>query len=58
MTGQAPNVVFPSGMMVERYDEQGFADPDSRALVYYGAADTSVGLATATVGELLAACGD
>jgi len=58
MMGQVPNVVFPSGMIVERYDEQGFADPDSRALVYYGAADTSVGLATATVGELLAACGD
>jgi len=57
-TGQVPNVVFPSGMIVERYDEQGFADPDSRALVYYGAADTSVGLATATVGELLAACRD
>lgn len=58
MTGQVPNVVFPSGMIVEGYDEQGFADPDSRALVYYGAADTSVGLATATVGDLLAACGD
>jgi predicted GH43/DUF377 family glycosyl hydrolase len=57
-TGQVPNVVFPSGMIVERCDEQGFADPDSRALVYYGAADTSVGLATATVGELLAACRD
>jgi predicted GH43/DUF377 family glycosyl hydrolase len=27
-------------------------------LVYYGAADTSVGLATATVGDLLAACDD
>jgi len=58
MTGQVPNVVFPSGMIVEGYDEQGFADPDSRALVYYGAADTSVGLATATVGELIAACSD
>ena len=58
MTGQVPNVVFPSGMIVEGYDEQGFADPDSRALVYYGAADTSVGLATATVGELIAACRD
>ena len=56
MTGQVPNVVFPSGMIVEAYDEHGFADPDSRALVYYGAADTSVGLATTTVGELLAAC--
>ncbi len=57
-TGQVPNVVFPSGMIVEGCDEQGFADPDSKVLVYYGAADTSVGLATATVGELLAACRD
>jgi predicted GH43/DUF377 family glycosyl hydrolase len=58
IAGQVANVVFPSGMIVERYDEQGFADPDSRARVYYGAADTSVGLATATVGDLLAACND
>ena len=58
ITGQVPNVVFPSGMIVEGYDEQGFADLDSRALVYYGAADTSVGLATATVGDLVAACSD
>jgi len=58
MTGQVPNVVFPSGMIVEEYDERGFADPGSRALVYYGAADTSVGLATTTVGGLLAACRD
>ena len=57
MAGQVPNVVFPSGMIVEGYDEQGFAHTDSRALIYYGAADTSVGLATATIGELLAACG-
>ena len=57
MTGQVPNVVFPSGMIVEGYDEQGFAHTDGRALIYYGAADTSVGLATATVGELIAACG-
>ena len=58
MIGQVPNVVFPSGMIVEGYDGRGFADPDGRVLVYYGAADTSVGLATSTVGDLLAACGD
>jgi beta-1,4-mannooligosaccharide/beta-1,4-mannosyl-N-acetylglucosamine phosphorylase len=57
MTGQVPNVVFPSGMIVEGCDEQGFARADSRALIYYGAADTSVCLATTTVGELIAACG-
>lgn len=56
-TGQVPNVVFPSGMIVEGHEAGGFADPGSRALIYYGAADTSVCLATSTVGELLGACG-
>jgi len=54
--GQVPNVVFPGGMVVERFDEEGYALPESRVLVYYGAADTCVGLATSTVGELLGAC--
>lgn len=54
--GQVPNVVFPSGMIVERYDAAGFAEPDSRVLVYYGAADTCIGLATTTVRELLSCC--
>ncbi|MFH1688972.1 MAG: glycoside hydrolase family 130 protein [Candidatus Eisenbacteria bacterium] len=58
MTGQVPNVIFPSGMIVEECDVEGFADPESKALIYYGAADTSVCLATASVGELLAACND
>jgi predicted GH43/DUF377 family glycosyl hydrolase len=51
-----PNVVFPSGMIVEDYDEEGYARPESRVLIYYGAADTCVGLATTTVAELVAAC--
>ncbi len=55
-TGQVPNVVFPSGMIVESCDAQGFAKPASRVLVYYGAADTAVGLATGTVEGLLSAC--
>jgi beta-1,4-mannooligosaccharide/beta-1,4-mannosyl-N-acetylglucosamine phosphorylase len=55
-TGQVPNVVFPSGMVVEEFDSEGFATPASRTLVYYGAADTCVGVATATVAELIAAC--
>lgn len=55
-TGQVPNVVFPSGMVVESFDDDGFAEPFARALVYYGAADTCVGVATATVAELVAAC--
>jgi beta-1,4-mannooligosaccharide/beta-1,4-mannosyl-N-acetylglucosamine phosphorylase len=54
--GQVPNVVFPSGMVVERFDARGFARPDSPVRVYYGAADTCVGLATTTVAGLLEAC--
>jgi len=56
LTGQVPNVVFPSGMVVESYDKDGFAQMDSEVLVYYGAADTCVGLATTTIQQLLAAC--
>jgi len=53
LTGQVPNVVFPSGMIVEKYDTNGFALPDSEVKIYYGAADTVVGLATTTIEELL-----
>jgi|WetSurMetagenome_2_1015567.scaffolds.fasta_scaffold295233_1 beta-1,4-mannooligosaccharide/beta-1,4-mannosyl-N-acetylglucosamine phosphorylase len=55
LTGQVPNVVFPSGMIVEHYDEEGFALPDSSVNVYYGAADTVIGLATTTVQDLVLA---
>jgi predicted GH43/DUF377 family glycosyl hydrolase len=55
LTGQVPNVVFPSGMIVEHYDKDGFALSDSRVKIYYGAADTAIGLATTTVQELLTA---
>jgi beta-1,4-mannooligosaccharide/beta-1,4-mannosyl-N-acetylglucosamine phosphorylase len=58
LTGQVPNVVFPTGAIVERHDEEGFADPSSDVRVYYGAADTCVGLAICTVDDLLAACRD
>ena len=44
LTGQVPNVVFPSGMIVERVDGNGFAIDDSPVRVYYGAADTVVGV--------------
>jgi beta-1,4-mannooligosaccharide/beta-1,4-mannosyl-N-acetylglucosamine phosphorylase len=54
--GQVPNVVFPSGWIVERADRDGFALPESPVRVYYGAADTCVGLATTTIGEILAEC--
>jgi beta-1,4-mannooligosaccharide/beta-1,4-mannosyl-N-acetylglucosamine phosphorylase len=53
LTGQVPNVVFPCGIIVENADADGFALPESEVKVYYGAADTVVGLATATVQELI-----
>lgn len=58
LTGQVPNVVFPGGMIVDDYDDEGFAKPESLVRVYYGAADTVVGLATTTIGDLIAACRD
>lgn len=56
LCGQVPNVVFPSGMIVDEFDAEGFAPPSSPVKIYYGAADTCVGLALTTIGELLAAC--
>ena len=56
LTGQVPNVVFPGGMIVEEYDDEGFARPNSLVRVYYGAADTVIGLATTTIKDLIAAC--
>ncbi|PIE23358.1 MAG: glycosidase [Planctomycetota bacterium] len=49
LTGQVPGVVFPSGLVRGQGDE---------LLLYYGAADSCVGLATTTVAELLLACDD
>jgi predicted GH43/DUF377 family glycosyl hydrolase len=42
-------------MIVEKIDQPGFALPESPVKVYYGAADTSVCLATTTIRELLTA---
>ncbi|MBU0475335.1 MAG: glycoside hydrolase family 130 protein [Bacteroidetes bacterium] len=55
LTGQVPNVVFPSGMIVENYNSDGFAELDSKVSIYYGAADTVVGLATTTIIDLIKA---
>ncbi|HNW59665.1 MAG TPA: glycoside hydrolase family 130 protein [bacterium] len=55
LSGQVPNVVFPSGLIVEEYDDQGFARFDSPFRLYYGAADTVVGLVTGRVAELIEA---
>ncbi len=56
LVGQVPNVIFPSGMIVMEYDEEGYAKEESDVFIYYGAADTSVGLAITTVKELLKYC--
>ncbi len=58
LVGQVPNVVFSGGMIVEETDAEGFAPPGANVRVYYGAADTSIGLATTTIGDLLSACED
>jgi beta-1,4-mannooligosaccharide/beta-1,4-mannosyl-N-acetylglucosamine phosphorylase len=58
LSGQVPNVVFPSGLIVPKKDDDGYALPASKAYLYYGAADTVVALATTTVADLLAACYD
>lgn len=53
LTGQVPNVVFPSGAIVLDVDSEGFAKDSSEVYVYYGAADTCVCLAITTIRELL-----
>jgi len=53
LTGQVPNVVFPGGMIVAKTDAEGYALPESPVSIYYGAADTVVGLATGTVQDLV-----
>jgi beta-1,4-mannooligosaccharide/beta-1,4-mannosyl-N-acetylglucosamine phosphorylase len=57
LTGQVPNVVFPSGAVADETDGDGFVDPDTRITVYYGAADTHVCAAFTTVKDLLEAAG-
>jgi beta-1,4-mannooligosaccharide/beta-1,4-mannosyl-N-acetylglucosamine phosphorylase len=55
LAGQVPNVVFPSGLTVD-LDENGLAPPEAPFRLYYGAADTCVGLAEGSIADLLAAC--
>jgi beta-1,4-mannooligosaccharide/beta-1,4-mannosyl-N-acetylglucosamine phosphorylase len=57
MVGQVPNVVFPCGMIVEQFDKDGFALQESEVKIYYGAADTVVGLAITTIKDLIDCCG-
>lgn len=56
LTGQVPNVVFPSGMIAEEQDSEGYIPPTSLLNIYYGAADTCIGLAQCTMNDLLSAC--
>jgi len=56
LTGQVPNVVFPSGMVAFDADDDGFAALSSQVNIYYGAADTTVCLAQTTVQSLIDAC--
>jgi predicted GH43/DUF377 family glycosyl hydrolase len=58
LVGQVPNVVFPSGMIVDDFDDEGYAREDSVVRVYYGAADTAVCLATGTIEGLLGSLED
>jgi len=58
LTGQVPGVVFPSGLTVSEAGDDGIAPDGAELRVYYGAADTCIGLAAGTVGGLVAACGD
>jgi beta-1,4-mannooligosaccharide/beta-1,4-mannosyl-N-acetylglucosamine phosphorylase len=56
LTGQVPNVVFPSGLVPAKETGNDMVSDETELLLYYGAADTCVGLATTTVKELLEAC--
>jgi beta-1,4-mannooligosaccharide/beta-1,4-mannosyl-N-acetylglucosamine phosphorylase len=51
--GQVPNVVFPTALWVKEYDTEGFALPESKVYLYYGAADTCVAMASTTIKELI-----
>jgi beta-1,4-mannooligosaccharide/beta-1,4-mannosyl-N-acetylglucosamine phosphorylase len=55
LSGQVGNVVFPSGLTVD-LDEQGLAPLEASFRLYYGAADTCVGLAEGRMRDLLEAC--
>ncbi len=55
LTGQVPNVVFPSGAVVDKVDQEGFADASAKLFLYYGAADTCVCLAFSSIKELIRA---
>ena len=55
LTGQVPNVVFPERRHREARGQRRLCRADSDVLIYYGAADTVVGLAIASVAKLVTA---
>lgn len=55
LTGQVPNVTFPSGLCVDT-DPAGLADLEAPFRLYYGAADTCVGLLEGRLRDLVEAC--
>ena len=50
------NVMADYATDVSAAGDEGFAPPSAEVRVYYGAADTCIGMAVATVGELVDAC--
>ncbi|MEM7246309.1 MAG: hypothetical protein AAF533_13250 [Acidobacteriota bacterium] len=55
LVGQVGNVVFPSGITVEGACSDEPAPPEASVRIYYGAADSCVGLVETSVGELVEA---
>lgn len=53
LSGQVPNVVFPSAAIPLASDAEGYVALDTPIYVYYGAADTCVALAITSARELL-----
>ena len=48
-----PNVVFTCGAVPQREDHIFFLGTEDELLIYYGASDTVMGVATAKVGDLI-----
>lgn len=52
-TGQVPNVVFPTAYIPVRSQPDGSLGLEDPLFIYYGAADTCIGLAITSPGELI-----
>lgn len=55
LTGQVPNVVFPSAAIPLETEADGSVLDDTKVYIYYGAADTCIGMVEATIAELIGA---